>query len=728
MANEIARAVEQSRMGATPNLKSSTPTVQFQASAQRAAVGSNGFAESMMAFVRNGANAYGAFDKAAQDQADEKSNQVIREMKPEQIREAVQTGKLWIQDDERAMSLLKEKSGRTAAFEVDQEIQSKINSGEFDKEDRQYLVDYRQERLNAINQSYAESIGFDPKDEHYQRGFNSNISERNMAIFEAHGKRKSLWFQAQQAVVSRADLSGIIKDPNLIQQPEGADVVAGYLNNKTNFTTDHQVVESLSLLVKDAQQADGGSKLLRNLKDKEIQTLGGTFKVADLIDPDVYQNAIVKAESNEYQRSAERTRTFELSISNALMRDDPADAMNAIKQIRDQNQWVQSSENLTPQKQMLINAEQQVLERVRRDSQATAAATEKATKQATRVAIVKDRINARLNGELATFDPKQQEVTPATGEFKESDLATAASQILEDINNSELSPERKAAETARYLRIDKVGGPFYSRIEGLMSDAQNQWDQGLVNPEANDFSKLEQVQRMYAADPATIGALFPDSAVLLEELKDAANAGLTPELVLRTKRDKKPITVEDARFKDSKWAELTNDGKNPQLSAMPAPIAKTARLIYDSAVGRGVSPENAKGKLTNWLNENTLSFTTPGDETDYRGMLYKKDLIVDPNDVNSWESGKQILNDALEGFSTMPDFAGLPMTVSATEEAITIESINGRRVRIPRETMRLIHEARQRAARDQQMATETKDAQLKQQAGAAFKDFTKGGR
>lgn len=728
MTNQIAKAVDQSQLNTSQPLKGSTATVNFQASRQQGQVGNNGFAASMANFVKAGTNAYGDYQDQQRKAADERSNEIIRKLTPEQRREAIANGTLLYQDDPDAMNMLRQKSGRSAAYDVEDEINSKIQNGEFDDKDRKYVEEYRQTRLSAAAKAYAESAGIDENDPEYQAGYNADIVQRNAGIFDAHAQRRSKWFQAQAAVNTRGDLAPLLDDPNVMQSPSGGGVIAGYFNNgmKTGqFPSDRQAIDSLTMLVKEAQNKPGGANLLKSLAEQELHVLGGARKVRDIMDPDVYQAAIVKAQVNEYQQNAEQTRSFELNITTALNQDNPSDGWTQLQKIREANQWVQNSTEMTPQKSALINAEQALIAKVRQQSAESAEKLVKSAQQDNRVSIIKQQIQARTENKQVLIDPKMQEVTPETGEFKQSDLATAASQMIEDLDRSSLPDAKKDQMKAAWLRADIENGPFVQRTKTLITDAQREWEMAVRTGEPGDFSRINELQRAYAADPATVGAVFPDQADFLEQVKDMADAGVDPQVLIDAQRSKKGISQDEQKLRNEKWAEIMNDTSNKDLSAIPGPLQRIARSLFDGYNERSGNPDLAKAKLTDWLNKNTVAFSEPSDDSAYRGRLSKKDLMADPNDVNSWESGKAIVEDTVKGLSENPAWSDTGMTVeTAGDGSITITSVNGKRIRISKQSLQLIHQARQSAAAEAKFAKEKAGTQRGQQM---YNDVIRGG-
>ncbi|UZT50151.1 internal virion protein [Enterobacter phage 02_vB_Eclo_IJM] len=106
-------------------------SLDYQAANVQGQTGDSGLAKALTDFVSTGAGVYKQFQDKAKDLGDERSNEIIRKLTPQQRREAIQNGTLLYQDDPYAMEQLRVKTGRNAAYAVDDEINVKIQNGEF---------------------------------------------------------------------------------------------------------------------------------------------------------------------------------------------------------------------------------------------------------------------------------------------------------------------------------------------------------------------------------------------------------------------------------------------------------------------------------------------------------------------------------------------------------------------------------------------------------------------
>lgn len=708
MASDISKAFDQGQMGATVALKGSSATQGFQAATQQAAKGNNGFLDAMNQLVKAGTGAYDAYAQDRHDVIDERSNEIIRKLTPEQRRAATANGTLLYQDQPDVMAALRRKTGRAAAFDVETEIQQRIQSGEFDGKTRQELEQYRQERLNAAAKAYATDAGIDENDTDYKSGFDADIVRRNAGIFDLHAQRRSAFYQAQSSLNAKADLTPMITDPQFAHAPDAGIKLASWFNSGLKdgtFGTDKAATDALAGLITDLQSVDGGGKMLQGLRDQTINVLGGARKVNDLIGADVMDNAIVKAEAGQYQRDKQSTEKLTLSLRAAEMQADPAVGWRQIQEIKKQNEWMQSSGQMTPQWQQIIGTEARMIDAVKAQTQAQRKANEEAVKADNRIGIMVDSYRRRAAGENISVDFKNQVPTADSGEFKHSDQVAAADMLLKEIDsNPSLSDDQKSNLRAKYLSIDSPDGPFRAHYGTLIQDAEGQWQAAVITGDTSNIDRVSQLAREYAANPAILAQTYGDKVAFLEKLRTGQEYGIDPSVFIEQERGKKLVTADELKFRNDKWTEFKNNAANPELSSLPGTMEQVARALFDGVTEQTGNPEMAKDRVTKFLTDNTIGFTANGDDEAHIGRVWKKDLMADPSNVNSWQAGKDIIERTLKGLQDDPQWADTSMSVEADRNGnINIKSINGRRVVISKESLQSIYKAEQKAAAEKAM-------------------------
>lgn len=721
MASNIERAVAQTQMGGSQPLHGSTPTTQFQASAQKADVGDNGFGDAMARFVKAGTGAYGTYADQKAKNAQAESDKIIRSMTLSQRREAIGTGTLHMQDDPDTMNILRHDTGRTAAYDVENEMQTKISNGEFDQQDRKQLEEYRQQRLEMVSQSYAKEAGIDPTDPDYQRGFNSDIVRRNAGLFDLHEQRRSKRFIAQTVINTRGDVGGLLTDPGFMKGTDAGAHMANYFNTKYasgGIPTDQAMIEAVNQTVSDATERDYGTNFLKTFGDQEITVMGVKQKARDIIGEDKYQNLIAQSGQKAYQRNRPKFEKFQTDLATAENLLDPVAAANAIDKVDTENQWIQDSDVMTPQKQAIINARIAVQNKLKEHTKATAKATEELIQSDNRISILDQQYTRKMSGESVDLTKIGQVEDSVSGKWKDSDWANFADYKLKQIDAMGISQEQKDSMKGKLISTDHANGPFRRQFQTLIDDANTEWRGAVATGEAGDMKRINELQRVYAQQPSLIAGLFPDQAGFIEKMQQMKASGIDPRVLMEADKKKAGLSKEELINRDVQWAAVKKDSSSPALSALPDNMEVMARSLYDAFLSGTGDANDASKQTSAWLEKNTVSFSNNsstfgvGGDKDYsvqqgyQGMLNKKDLMADPNEANSWESGQKIVKDTIEGIkAASPYWAESPVRVETNRAgAITISNFSGQQVVITQESLQKIHQARQAAAREQQMA------------------------
>lgn len=706
MSNEIKQALGQSAQttAGRQGFRAGSGT-GYQAARIAKPVIDNSLGDSLRNFVKAGGDMFMANDAANKSRADERSNEIIRKLTPEQRRQAIGEGTLLYADDPDAMQQLRLKSGRNAAYEVDNEVQTEIQKGSF--RTRQELDEWRQTRMEQKSKNYAEMAGIDPNDTTYQQGFNADITKRNAAVYDLHSQYLSKNLETQAVLETQADLQPMLDDPKVLGNPAAADHFTSYFNNGLQtgiFPSDGHAVQALQRVASAAVEKDGGVTLLDNLGDKTLNVYGGQRKVSDLLGPEMMDNLKMKAATSTYTRNSKRNEEFELGLANAVHDADPASGWQKLNKLEQGNDWLQTGEQLTPQRQKLINAKAQMIAKVSQQSQAGLVKLQQSAQADNRQAVIDDAYTRRMAKENVAVSPKFLPVNDSTGEFKESDMATYAASKLNQINAMDIPESSKAEMKAALLRADYDKGPFQENFKALLTDASREWQGALLNPESTqEMPRLKELQAAYQQDPSTIAQLFPDQAGLLEKLRYSAESGIDPQILIDAEKSKKGLSKDESKYRDEQWASVKNDGGYKELKFIPGQFEGQARQVFDAVTLRSGDSNEAARAVSDYLSKTAVSFTESTSWTgpdSFHGMVSKRDLMTDINDVNSWETGKSIVDDTMQSLKKDADWGAGGLTVTATQGNIIIQSLTGRRLRLSKEALGNL--ARDRAAQQQQ--------------------------
>lgn len=703
MADAINNAL-QGVKGFGTGYKSKGPIQSVQGATHVAPQGDNGLASAMKNFVGTATDAYKQYDQTMKSRAEERSNEIIRKLTPEQRRQAIQDGTLLYKDDPYAMTALRQKTGRNAAYEVDSEIQGKIQAGHF--RTREDMDAYRQQRLADRAKSYAEQAGIDPEDTDYKRGFDTDITSRNAALFDQQNQFLSKNLEAQASIEARNDLTPLMSDPTFLGSRDGAVVVSGYINNGLSsgeIPSDREAINAVTMLVNDSVVRDGGAAMLRNLKDMKINVLGGATTVENLLGPEVYQDLLTKADTETYNRNAKRSEDLDLGIGNALAQTDVAKGWQLLNELEHKNDWVQTGEQMTPQRQKLINAKAQLQAALKQQSATGLAALEKRAQADNRQLGIDQAFEARMRGDNISVDPKFLPVDENTGEYKESDMATYAAAKLVQIDRMDIPDAEKDAKKLAYLKADYKGGAFQAAFQTLTQDAAQEWKAAVIQGKPDNLKRLYELQRAYNTNPAILAQLYPESAGLMETLKWMGSNGIDPQVMIDAERNK-PKTQEETRYRDEQWASIKNDSSTADtLKYLPGQFETMARSVFDAMSNNTGDSSAASQAVTEFLQKSTVTFTEKSGtygfrNTSFHGMVSKADLQVDPENVDSWQAGQAIVEEAIQGLSKDSVWGMSGISVQARDGNIIIQNMTGARMEIPRENFQKLGQERARAA------------------------------
>lgn len=690
--------------------------------------GSTGLTESMRNFVGAAGEAYNKYDAMAQKRAEERSNEIIRKLTPEQRREAIQNGTLLYKDDAYAMTALRQKTGRNAAFEVDSEIQQKIQAGHF--RTRKDMDEYRQTRLADRALSYAKDAGIDPDDTDYKRGFDTDIVPRNAGLYDLHSQFLSKNLEAQSSIEMRNDLTPLLNEPSFLGSKDGAYIVENYFNKGLEtgeIPSDREATNALTMIASDSVTKDGGADFLRSFKDRKINVLGGAQTVENLLGPEVYQDLITKADTAHYERNAKRTENLHLGIASAQSQADPAAGWQMLNKLEQENDWVQKGEQMTPQRQALIQAKAQMIEAVKRSSAAGQADLEKRAQADNRQLEIDQAYQNRMDGKTLSVDPKFLPVDENTGEFKDSDMATYAASKLNQIDRMEIPQDQKDAKKLALLRADYAKGPFQAAFQTLTQDADREWQAAVLSGEAGDMPRLQELQRIYQQDPGTMAQLYPEQAGMMETLKFMGKNGLTPQILVDAQRNK-PKTEEERRYREEQWAAIKNDSATADvLKYIPGDMESMARSVFDAHSNLTGASSDASRAVTEFLQKNTVTFTEKTGtygmrSTSFHGMLSKNDLMTDPNRSESWEQGKVIVDDFMGQLAKDSVWGSSGMSVQSRNGSIVIQNLTGSRLVMTREQFQdLARDYEARAVQERQDKAEADVLRTQRQYDTYFR-------
>lgn len=651
-----------------------------------------------------GAEAYGKYDQSKKAKADERSNEIIRSLTPEQRRDALKSGTLLYQDDPYAMEAYKEKTGRNAAFLIDDEVSLKVKNGEF--RTRAEMEQYRMKRLTDGAKEFAEQFGLKENDEFFQRGFNSDITERNISLYGTHDNFLSEQAKKGAVINSRVELGATLNDPQVLRSPDAGEFFEKYINNGLltgAIPSDDQAYSMVSQSLNDITSKEGGAHFLDNVADRKVTLNGTTSTYRELIGEEAWNNLKVKAQTNEYNLNAKKMEAFKLQANSAFNQEDPQRGWEQLQALKQQNDLLQPGEEMTPQRAYLIEVEQQLQNRLHSETTALEKAQLKQVQTTNKQSVIDAQYAKRINGEYVPTDYKSMPSNDETGEFKQSDMVNFANAKLEEIGNMDIPEQQKDKLKLQYLRADSTDGPFRQAFGTMIDDAGREWQAAVINgqlpPETPAMDALRKVRN---TDPQLIAALYPDKAELFMTMDMMDNMGIDPQVILDADKLAKNRTKEMQFEADRSWADLKNNSQSVELSRIPPSLDSGARKIYDSFYARTGNADGAQQQVDKWLKENTVTFQSGEIDGKALGVIPRNSLMV-TDDPESYKQGQDIIELAAKQIAeTNPWVTNKFLTIYEQNGSIYLMDTTGQvRIRYDRELM-------QRVAQDQQQKAFTK--------------------
>lgn len=643
-------------------------------------------------FAQAGADMYTAKEQRARDLADERSNEIIRKLTPEQRREALNNGTLLYQDDPYAMEALRVKTGRNAAYLVDDDVMQKIKEGVF--RTREEMEEYRHSRLQEGAKVYAEQFGIDPDDVDYQRGFNGDITERNISLYGAHDNFLSQQAQKGAIMNSRVELNGVLQDPDMLRRPDSADFFEKYIDNGLvtgAIPSDAQATQLISQAFSDASSRAGGADFLMRVGDKKVTLNGATTTYRELMGEEQWNALMVTAQRAQYDNDAKLNEKFQLDVNSALFVDDPRVGWEKLQGIKAELDKYQPGEQMTPQRATLIEAQKQLRAKMVEWAKNEAKALDEAQKADNKFRVIDAQYQKRINGEWVSTDFKDMPTNDNTGEFKHSDIVNYANKKLADIDAMDIPDGAKDRLKLQYLQSDSKDGPFRTAIGTMVQDAAQEWSSSVMNGKLADKTPaMDALRRIRNADPYLIASLYPEQAELFLTMDLADRQGVDVQELIDADRQMATRSKEQ-RFEDDRaFEQALNDSKVPEIANMPTELRGLARKIYDSVKYRTNNVDMAMTEMQKFLKESTTTFND--DSPDSEGVIgvIPRNYLQVNDDPKSWKQGKDIIDAALKGIiAANPSMASEKMTVSVIGKSIYIMPTTGTgpRVRYDKEML-----------------------------------------
>ena len=118
---------------------------------------------------------------------------------------------------------------------------------------------------------------------------------------------------------------------------------------------------------------------------------------------------------------------------------------------------------------------------------------------------------------------------------------------------------------------------------------------------------------------------------------------------------------------------VKNDSSAKELKFLPGAFETQARAVFDAVTLRSGDSNEASRAVSDYLKKTTVSFVEDNgfaSADSFHGMISKRDLMVDPNDSASWETGKAHIDETMQALRKDSEWGAGGLTVESKGGAL----------------------------------------------------------
>lgn len=639
----------------------------------------NELLQSLVSFAQVGSTIYLDQKQRQLQKAEDKSNEIIRKLTPEQRRQALNDGVLLYQDDPYAMQSLRYKTGKNSAFTVDNEIQEKINNGEF--KTREDLEKYKYKHRELAAKMAAEQSGIHINDPDYQKGINEDIVLRNIELYKTHDVFLNNQSINESKLQASIELNTVLDDSgNLSDGNKSATFFTKYLENGLqtgSIASDREQENLIRATMLNVTQRVGSINFLKSLESKKIKHYGKDITVKQIYGDEAWNNLLIKAQETQFTHNYKLQEELQLNINSALYQPDVQIGWEKLNIIEQQLNLEQPSTLLTSQKASLINAKVHLQNRLKQDSTHRLEQLAVKIQDQNKQQVIEEQFKKRINNQPVSTKFSDLPVNERTGEFSHSDMIKYANNKLIEIDNMKIPNSQKNDLRIKYLQADAENGGFRVSVQQLVDSAEQEWLGATISGQLPDKTPaINMLKALYNTNPQVIAGLYPKQSTLITKLNILDKYRINPQVLLAADRNK---DTPSSTLTSKNNLEYLQD-KYPNLSSEVTELYKD---FHNSLINISGGAELARESTEKLINQHTYTFTgflKKGwftDTYDTIGTVSKRNLQV-TSDPDSWKIGKSIIQEALKQLRKKNTYLETtPLMISEVNNIIYIRDTSG---------------------------------------------------
>lgn len=403
---------------------------------------------SIIDFAKSGSAAFKQFDDYNAKLGDERSNEILEKMTPEERATALQNGTLLYQDDPWTMRALKQKVAQNASMMADSQILDNIRKGVYSSQSE--LLDDMSASRAKSGQDAAALNGFDFNDADFQKGYSSQASERNLHLQEGYAQWESGQIQKSKALHDAVSLNGFINTTPQSDPAITAKNIYGYISTSGGSHDDK--VNLIGQALQGLSGVSGGAQVISHLRSMDYDLYGQRVTLDDIYGKSGMEQYITKAGVANYASDRVNRDAFDNDLAIAMTTPDLATASAKVQQLSAQLDRQQPGQFDTPQRQQLQQAKESILRKQEQTNRQQQALFAKQAQSDNRRATLYGQYVAAVNGNNAAItDLNAQATNEASGKYTKEDSINAATQYYDNIMNNDQMNQNDKVNAVMHL-------------------------------------------------------------------------------------------------------------------------------------------------------------------------------------------------------------------------------------------------------------------------------------
>lgn len=654
MAGSLQQSLSQISPSAKARLKGVTSQSYSPAQIGRKDTSGSNLAETFGEFLNTATEVYGQYNKQKTLQGQQNVQKILRTMSPEQIQDARQKGLLLAQDDPYTTAALNSKLGAMESDRIYSEGQKKIAAGEFKSRDEysSWMADRTAQAKEAMSKAYS----IDPTEDHWNNGWAEDADAKNIAMYRQVDSKVEEMTMNHGRVANLNRIDGITKDTSLTGE-QRADLTLSFLTNGMDASDGtirnaDMAKEVLNRALSNAAADPQGVAFLQRLGDKQLNIYGTKTTPKEYLGKEQWDVLTAQSEQSRYKNDWEFSKGFQNDLLTVQTMEDTGMAEVRLNQLEGRVYAAQPSNVATNEKQQIQQMRELLVNKRIQQAKSLRDGTIKQIQASNRLLVLDDIYTRKGLGENLSVELDQLPTNEQTGEFKPEDAANYANFKLQQINELPITEEKKDAMRMGLLRSDTSNGPFRKRVGTLIQDATQEWKLAVQTGDSTNTPRLDELQKMYIQDPTTIGLIYPDQQEIFQNMDLMQTAGFSKDTLVLAESKRKDLTKQEQMDREKNWTAMLNDTSNPTISAIPRKLQSTMYKAYLANYDLTGNPDAAIKFVEGVLQKNYVSFETEAVEGKSKNMgtISKNTLIVNQSDVNSWATGRDIVETYKQDF------------------------------------------------------------------------------